>query len=164
MKKPLLLAVTIALTLLGFVVAAEDKQEGKGKKVTNQVHSGYFESNKSGLKGDASYLYFTDKKGFDNIFGVAFVMGKKPNVLPKDVFDKFMVIAVIKRGNAIWTYDLEKVTNDDGTLYVQYRTKSKDGGTAKFASPMIVSVEKGKYKKIVFLENGKQVETKDVAK
>ena len=46
------------------------------------LHSGYFEKNNSGLKGEASYLAIADRQTFDKVFGVAFTMGKKPNVLP----------------------------------------------------------------------------------
>jgi hypothetical protein len=167
MKKPPLIAVTVSLVLAGIagLARAADQDEAKGKKVEYEVHTGYFESNKSGLKGDVSYLVFTDEKAFRMTFGKAVVMGKKDNFLPKDAFDKKMVVAVIKRGTAVWTYKVEKVTADDDTLYVQYEATSKDrSDTAKFASPLIVSVEKGKYTSVVFIENGKKVGTAKVEK
>ena len=124
------------------------------------VHSGHFEKNNAGLKGEQSFLLLTDREAFDKIFGAGFVMGKKPNVVPKGAFDKSVVVATIKRGNAITTYDVEKVTLDkDGTLYVQYKATAGPAGTATFASPLIVTAPKDKVKKIAFIENGKTVGT-----
>jgi len=94
------------------------------------------------------------------LFGVAFTMGRRPNVLPKDAFKTRMAVALIKRGDSIWTYKVEKVTAKEGTLTVTYAATSKDGGgTARFASPLIVSIDKGDYSRVVFVENGKTVET-----
>lgn len=156
---------TLALTVALCLAAAAGADEAKGKKVDYQVHGrGYFESNKSGLKGPASYLAFTDMDAFKKVFGIGFTMGKKPNVLPKDAFDSKIAVAVIKRGNAIWSYEVEKVTADDGTLFVQYKATSKDGGTAKYASPLIISVEKGKYSKVEFIENGKKAGSAKIGK
>ena len=144
-----------ALALVG-VSRADDAT--KEKPVTFEQHSGYFESNKSGLKGPASYLAFTDAAAFNKVFGVGFTMGKKPNVLPKGAFDKRLAVAVIKRGDAIWQYKVNKVTAKDGTLTVAYEATSRGaGGTARFASPLIVSVPKDKYKTVEFIENGKKV-------
>jgi hypothetical protein len=157
MRQLLGFALLVFLPLAGS--AADDKVEAKGKELGFEPHSGYFESNKSGLKGDASYLTFTDQAAFDKIFGKAVVMGSKAKFLPKDAFDSKMALAVIKRGKEVWTYDVEKVTADEGTIYVQYKATSKDGGGAMFASPMVVSIDKGKYTSVVFLENGKKVET-----
>jgi hypothetical protein len=149
---------------VGSVRAAD---EAKGNKVEFQTHNGYFESNKSGLKGEASYLAFTDEKKFDEVFGKAVVMGGKPNFLPKDAFDKKLVVATIKRGDAVYEYKVEKVTADEGTLYVQYdATAKKGGGTATFATPLIIAVDKdkGKYTKVVFIENGKKAGEAEIGK
>ncbi len=97
------------------------------------------------------------------MFGIARVIGKQ-NFVPKDAFDKKMVVAVIKRGNAVTEYKVEKVTADDGTLYVKYTAKMGTAGTATFASPLILSVDKDKYTEVVFLENGKKVEKVKVGK
>jgi hypothetical protein len=168
MKNLLLFTVALLLPVgaAGLALAADkDKDEAKGDKVDFKVHSGYFEKNNSGLKGDESLLAFTDQKSFDQIFGVGFTMGKKPDVLPKDAFDSKMVVAVIRRGDAPSTYKVDKVTADGDTLYLQFEATSKKGdGSAKFASPLIVSVDRGKYKTVVFLENGKKVGTADVPK
>ena len=151
-----------ALTILALLSAAraDDKAEAKGKDVDYDIHGGYFESNKSGLAGDSSYLAFAGPKAFDAVFGVAKVQGDKPRFLPKDAFDSKVVVAVIKRGKAIYDYKVEKVTNDDGVLTVQYTSAPQEsGGTATFATPLILSVDKGKYDSVAFIENGKKVGT-----
>ena len=58
---------------------------GSANPIEYMVHSGYFEKNNSGLKGEASYLAIKDRETFDKAFGVAFTMGKKPNVRPPDL-------------------------------------------------------------------------------
>ncbi len=159
MKKLSLIALIVSLAL-PVVAWAADKEEAKGKKVEFTVHTGYFESNKSGLKGEASYLAFTDQKTFDGVFGKAVTMGKKPNFLPEDAFDTKLVVATIKRGDAVWQYKVEKVTADDGVLYIKYEATSKGGGgSARYASPLIVSLDKGKYTSVVFIEKGKKAGT-----
>jgi hypothetical protein len=151
------------LPLIAHAAPAPDDDTAKGKEVKFEVHDGHFEKNNSGLKGDSSYLVFTDRDAFDKVFGIARVIGKQ-NFVPKDAFDKKMVVAVIKRGNAVTEYKVEKVTADDGTLYVKYTAKMGTAGTATFASPLILSVDKDKYTEVVFLENGKKVEKVKVGK
>ena len=150
----------------GFLAASAMAADTKGTKVDYQVHDGHFESNKSGLTGDASYLAITDKAGFDKLFGSAAVMGKKYNWVPKDAFEKKMVVAVIKRGDAPVGYKVDQVTMADGKLTVQYTAAAigAAGGSAKFASPLILTVDKGKYSEVVFVENGKQVGTAKIGK
>jgi hypothetical protein len=156
MKKMLGLSL---LALLPLAAAADDKAEAKGKETGYEVHNGHFEKNNSGLKGDSSYLAFTDWKSFEKVFGSA-AATKKQNFVTKDLFDSRMVVATIKRGDAPWEYKVDKVTIDDGTVYVQYQAQKKEGGgTARYASPLIVSFDKGKYTSAVFIENGKKVET-----
>jgi hypothetical protein len=156
-----LLTMLAALFALATIVKAA---EGRMAKVDFEVHDGHFESNKSGLKGDASYLAITDRAGFDAVFGTAAVMGKKFNYVPKDAFEKKMVVAVIKRGDAPVDYTVEQVTTADDKLYLQYKATEKGATTAKFASPLILTVDRGKYTSVVFIENGKQVGTATVGK
>ena len=140
--------------------------EGKNAKIEFDVHSGHFEKNNSGLKGAASYLAFTDRAAFDAVFGALAVRGKKFNWVPKDAFEKKLVVAVIQRGDTPVEYKVEQVTAGDGTLFVQYTATAKGnaGGTAKFASPLIVSVDRGKYATVEFIENGKKTGTATVGK
>jgi hypothetical protein len=161
--------LTAAAVLAALTVSAraddKAKAEAKGKEVEYTAYPGYFEKNDSGLKGDASYLAISTPKLFDATFGIGFTMGKKPDVLPKDAFDSKVAAAVIKRGKAITEYKVEKVTADDDTLYVQYTTTEKGGGgTAMYASSLIVAVDKAKLKKVVFIENGKEAGTGDFTK
>jgi hypothetical protein len=153
----------LALPLLVRAAPAPDEDTAKGKEVKLDVHNGHFQKNDAGLKGDSSYLVFTDREAFDKVFGVGRVIGKQ-NFVPKDAFDKQMVVAVIKRGNAVTEYKVEKVTADEGTLYVQYTAKMGTPGSATFASPLIVSVDKDKYTAVVFIENGKKAEKVKVGK
>ena len=144
-----LAALSVCLTASLFTAPA--------KPVEYTVHSGYFEKNNSGLKGETSHLAVTDKETFNKLFGVAFTMGKQPHVLPANTFDTRIVVATIKRGGKIWEYKVEGATAEDGTLKVRYTASSKDGGGAQFASPMVVSVTKGPYRNVSFIENGKEV-------
>jgi hypothetical protein len=136
--------------------------DGKAKPVEYTVHSGHFEKNTAGLKGEASYLALTDKAVFDQVFGAAFTSGRKPNVVPQDAFEKKLVAAVVKRGNAPWTYKVEGVTLDGGTLTVKYTATQGQAGTATFASPLIVSADRAGVKKVEFVENGKPAGTAEV--
>ena len=68
------------------------------------------------------------------------------------------MFAIVKRGKAIYDYKVEKLTNDDGVLTVQYTAAPQENsGTATFASPLILSVDKDKYDSVAFVENGKKV-------
>jgi hypothetical protein len=163
MKTLLVALAVLALPLLARAAPAPDEDTAKGKEVKYEVHNGHFQKNDAGLKGDASYLVFTDREAFDKVFGAAATM-RKQNFVPKDAFDNQMVVAVIKRGNAVTEYKVEKVTADEGTLYVQYTAKMGTPGSATFASPLIVSVDKDKYTSVVFIENGKKAATVKVPK
>ena len=158
------LATLVALCLPPLLAAAPDREEAaKGKKVKYERYNGYFEKNSSGLTGGSSYLVFTNRDAFDKVFGVARVIGKQ-KFLPKDALEKQMVVTVIKRGSTLWKYNVEKVTEDDDTLYIQYEATGEESKTAKYKSPLIVAVDKGKYKKVIFIENGKKVSTLDIEK
>jgi hypothetical protein len=127
----------MATALLLTLAAAGLADEAKGKPVEFKAYTKpYFEKNSSGLKGEASFLAITNQAGFDKVFGVGFVMGPKPDVLAKDAFDKQLVVATIKRGGSITTYTVEKVTADGDTLYVQYKSESKDGCGARYGSTL----------------------------
>jgi hypothetical protein len=136
--------------------------EQKAEKVPYEVHTGYFVSNKSGLDDKVSYLAVTDEATFDKLFGKAVVQGRKEKFLPRSAFDTKLVVAVVKRGNQVWKYDVRGVTAKDGTLTVDYKATASDGGSATFASPLIVSVSKGKYTSVEFVENGTKAGTASV--
>jgi hypothetical protein len=148
----------LGLMALAMAARAEDA------KIEAKVYGPYFEKNSSGLKGESSYLVVSDQKAFDAIFGSGFTSAKKPLLIPKDTFDANLVVAVIKRGSSITTYEIEKTELKDGTLTLTYKTKTKDGGSAKFSSPLVVTVPKKGVKSVAFVENGKKAETVKVGK
>ncbi len=121
------------------------------------VYSPYFERNDSGLTGAVSYLVIEDRKTFDALFGLAFTMGPKPDILPADAFDSKTVVALIKRGDRFWEYNVENVTVEKGVLTVRYRAIPGDGKGARFASPLVIAVPKTAFQKVVFVEGGKEV-------
>jgi hypothetical protein len=155
-------AFTLSLALAGLTAAAE-------KKLDAVIYGPYFEKNTSGLKPDkedSSYLVFKDKAAFDKVFGSGRVMKQKPKLLDKGDFDKNLVIAVIKRGKQIHQYTVEGVTVDDGKVRIAYKADPKGGagGTARFASPLVVAIPKGDYKSVEFVENKKARETITIGK
>ncbi len=131
----------------------------KAKKLSFEVHSGYFVSNKAKLDGASSYRVIKDKKSFDQIFGVGFVMNDRSNRLKPNAFDAHIVLSTIKKGKSIWKYKVTTLIARGKTLTVKYQATAGNPGTASFVSPMIVSVPRGEWKKIVFVENGKTVKT-----
>ena len=79
--KPLAFATTVFAALLALAPARAD--DAKTKEVDYDIHSGYFESNKSGLTSDSSYLAFASQKAFDAVFGVGRVQGDKQALSPR---------------------------------------------------------------------------------
>jgi hypothetical protein len=158
--------LSLALLAAAGPASEANKDEARGQKVAFAVHSGYFEKNNAGLKGESSHLALAGKKEFDKVFGVAFVVGAKQNFLPPGAFDTKLVAAVIKRGPDLWTYTVEKVAEDKGTLYVQYKATKRRGGkgTARYASPLILSVGRDRLTRVLFIENGQKAGTAEVKK
>ncbi len=85
-------------------------------------------------------------------------------MLTDDDFAKKLVVAVIKRGNALVTYKVDSVTAADDVLTVTYQAKAGEPGKATYHSPLIVAVDKGKLKSVVFIENGKKAGTAEIGK
>jgi hypothetical protein len=151
--------------VLASMSAAAPREQAKGEKLDYQVYSGHFESNKSGLKGQESFLAFTDDEAFREVFGqVPPLGGKKFHYVKPEDFKTQLVVAAIKRGNRLWSYKVEKVTADGRTLQVRYRAEGGKEDSARFASPLILSVDRGKYTSVVFVENGKKVGTARIRK
>jgi type II secretion system protein G len=134
-----------------------------GAKLTFDTYSGYFVSNKFEPNAADSFVVITDQDHFDEVFGVAFVMGDKSHRLPKDAFKSAMVIAPIKRGKSLWDFKVERVTEAKGMVELRYTTTEKKSDTATFASPLIVAIPKGKYTGVQFVENGKVMKKVEVA-
>ncbi len=124
-------------------------------------YSGYFVSNKFEPDATESFVVINSQEQFDNIFGVATVMGDKSHRLPEDAFKSNVVLAAIKRGNAVWEFKVEGVTVNDGLVELRYTTTSTTSDSATFASPLIVSIPTGPFVQdkytVEFVENGNPV-------
>ncbi|HUQ33783.1 MAG TPA: hypothetical protein VM095_16805 [Pyrinomonadaceae bacterium] len=118
-------------------------------------YESYFEKNNSGLKGTVSYLVITRQREFDRIFGAA-ATATNNDFLPEGAFKTRLVVATIKRGNSIREYKVKQVTANKGKLFVWYDTEDRSQGDATYSSPLILSVAKGNYREVVFMENGKR--------
>ena len=127
-----------------------------------ETHDGYFVSNKFEPDAAESFVVVRDQKAFDEVFGSGFVMNDKHHRLPAKAFESKMVVAAIKRGKAVWTYKVESVTAEAGVLTVRYSATSVPQPTAEFASPLILSVPKGDYSSVRFVDGEKLVKTIEV--
>ena len=159
-RKFLLLAswLLFSLRLLG-----ADTVSPLAKPVEFDTHDGYFVSNQFEAKAATSFAVLKDQASFDKVFGVGMVMGDKHHRLPAGTFDEKIVVTAIHRGKAMVTYKVDSVVGEGAILVVRYTTQVKPEGTAEFACPMIVSVARGDYKTVRFMENGKQVKRVEVA-
>jgi enterochelin esterase-like enzyme len=124
------------------------------------VYGPYFESNKSGLKGETSRLVFTDAAKFDEVLKlVPPVGGRRPVGVPAEAFKNSLVLVVIKRGPQPVSYELGKTSVADGVLTLEFKSSAPGGNsTAMFASPFVVTVPRGKITSVVFVENGTKSE------
>jgi hypothetical protein len=147
------LLVPLMVLALGSVLRADDTIEPK-------IYGPYFESNKSGLKGETSRLIFTDAAKFDEVLKqVPPIGGRKTAGVPAEAFKESLVLVVIKRGPQPVTYSETKASLKDGTLTLEFKSAAPGGdSTATYASPLVVTVPKGKIKNVVFVENGTKSE------
>jgi lysophospholipase L1-like esterase len=116
--------------------------------------TGYFVSNQFEPDAPASYVVLKNQKAFDDVFGVARVMGPVPKALPADAFRTQYVLGVIKRGNSLWHFQVDSVTVQNRTLTVKYKAMPEaGGGSAEFACPLIIEVPHHlEYTAVEFLE------------
>ncbi len=145
--------------LLLFLLLAGSAFPGSFSNVPFDTYSGYFVSNKFEPDAPASFVMIHDQAQFDLIFGSAFVMRDKSQRLPPGIFKSHKILAVIHRGNAMCEYGMEEATLKDGTVELHYRVTFKKSDTATYACPLIVSIAKGDYKSVRFVENGKVEKT-----
>lgn len=157
------------ILLFGLIFATDCFAQMNGKKsslknnsVVFQQFEGYFEKNNSELKGDKSYLVFTDQEQFEKVFGEARTM-KSEKFLPADIFKTQLVVAVIKRGG-LRKYKNVKVTAKNKKIFVSYDAEDAKQDSAIYSSPLIVAFDKGTYDKIYLMENGKNTGSVIVAK
>lgn len=140
------------------------KEAASQPSVAFDTYSGYFVSNKFEPNEAASFVVIRDQAEFDRVFGVAMVMRDKSHRLPPNAFDSKIVLAVVKRGKAVWDYSVKDVRLDGRTLIVRYTATAKPQASAEFACPLILSVDKGDYGAVQFVENDKEVKKVDMAK
>ena len=126
-------------------------------KLEFKTYSGYFVSNKFEPDASASFVVLDNRKQFDQVFGVAFVIGDKSPRLAPDAFKTQLVLAAIRRGKAFCTYQVSSVTEKSGVVQLRYQTTSKKSDSATFACPLILSIPKGKCQAVEFHENDKLV-------
>lgn len=124
-------------------------------KLAFDTYSGYFVSNKFEPDAAESFLVISDQGQFDKVFGVAMAMGDKSHRLPNDAFKSNIVLAAIKRGAAVWEFKVEGATLKDDVFELRYTTTEKKSQSATFACPLIVSIPKGQYMAVRFVENGR---------
>ena len=150
-------AMILTLGLLGCATLAASAGEPKGKVAFDVYAGGYFVRNDAPIAGNPAFLVLPSKKSFDGVFGFGFVMGAKPKLVDNKLFDANLIAVVVKEGNAPTTYEVQKVEREKGRLVVHYKATQKQATTARFRSPLILSVPRGDYAEIAFIENGKEV-------
>jgi len=165
MKTPIRpgLAALFSALVLTWNLSAADGSAASDKAVAAETHEGYFVSNKFEPDAPMSFVIAADQAAFDKVFGVAMVMRDRSHRLPPDVFGKKIVVAAIHRGKAMVTYKVESVNLDAKTIEIRYAAKSEPSDSAEFSCPLILSVPKGGYDAVRFIENGKAIKTLTLA-
>ena len=139
--------------------------EKKTDKIEFEVYAKpYFVKNNVKLPDNPAFLVLQDKKTYDQIFGIGFVMGPKPKLVDEKLFEGNYIVTVIKSGSTLWKYEVDKVRVDKKQLIVHYTAKGKESAGAKYTVPLIVSVPRGDYTEVVFVENGKEAGKQAVKK
>lgn len=155
------------MAALGLLLCASwpiSSGEKKEDKIAFEVYAkGYFVKNTVKLTDNQALFVLRDKTAFEQIFGFGRVMGAKPKLVDEKLFEGNLIVTVIKSGNTLWKYEVEKVRADKKQLIVQYTVMGKET-TAKFTVPLIVSVPRGDYSEVVFIENGKEAGKQTVKK
>lgn len=131
-------------------------QGGKAVKFQSYRDADYFVENDDNMKGNVSFLVFTNREKFDRVFHPAAHMGDN-HFLPDNVFDSKLVIATTARGNFLRKYELTKVTAKKGELYVWYNSTDEQTPENSWHAHLILTVDKNKYSQVIFMENGKRV-------
>lgn len=132
--------------------ACAETTKAKAKKVPYQVAQRYFVKN---TVEDGMFFYpkITTQEAFDDLFGMATVMGKNGAPTPID-FSKQYVIAVVD-GITNATVELTAkslIQNNDAITLTYNRTEVGKSASASFRHCLILVVDK-KYKGNVIIEN-----------
>jgi len=147
----------LALVLAASILAAPVPAKPPEQKLAAVTHTGHFERNDSGLKGETSLLVFTDTEEMGKVLGtIPPLRGKMANPVPADAFEKNLVVVVIKRKDALAEYSDVTTILEGTTLKVSFTAKFGIAGTANFATPLVMSVPKEGIKSVVFVGNGKE--------
>jgi hypothetical protein len=139
-----------------------------GAPVAFDIVNGYWVSKQFAPNEAASFVVFRDQKAFQAAFGVQAEMGTSVHPLPKDAFETRMVVAAVKREKDYRAYTVQAVTVEAGVLTLQYnttgfaRSRSAPDSMDK-SNVLIISVPKGDYAAIKFVEDGKVVKKLDLA-
>jgi len=157
MKTNLVLCLFMGL----FITAISARETTKLKFKT---YSGYFVSNQFEPDSPTSFVALDNQKQFDQVFGVAFVIGDKSPRLAPGALETELVLSAIRRGKAFCTYKVSSVTKEGGVLRLRYQTTSKKSDSASFSCPLIVSIPKGKYHAVEFHENDKLIKRLPIGK
>ena len=121
-------------------------------------YSGYFVKNTFERDASESLVVLISQEQFDEVFGVICCCCDV-HWLDDDAFETEIVLAVINRGDAAaWEYGVESVSIQDGELQLWYNSTSRYSSYGT-ACKLIVSVPKGEYESVVFIENGEAVKT-----
>jgi hypothetical protein len=158
--------VGLAVLLLlgaGPAGSAEDKAKPAGQEVKFDTYGGYFVSNQFEPAAPASFVVIRDPKRFDEVFGVARVMGDKSHRLAPGAFDTQIVIAAVKRGKTFWDFKIQDVRVEGGVVTLRYTVAGRPQEGVEYACPLIVSIPKGEYAAVRFVENDKPVGKVDLA-
>jgi uncharacterized protein YecT (DUF1311 family) len=146
---------------------AELATQAAARPISFETYNGYFVSNKFEPDAPASFVVIKDRKAFDDVFGTAMVMGDKSHRLPADFFESKavsrIVLAVVKRGHAVWQFKVKDVSERAGTLILSYTATAGKESSATFASPLIVAVPGGVYAGVRFEENGQLAKRIEIA-
>jgi len=126
------------------------------------TYGGYFVSNKFEPEAETSLVVIQDQQAFDKVFGAAFVMRDKSHRLPPGAFDSCIVLAAIHRGKAVWEYAVQDVRAAAGVVTLRYAATAKPSDSAQFACPLILSIAKGHYTAVQFVENDKPVKKVEI--
>jgi hypothetical protein len=151
------LFVVLAGSAIAAVADDKPKTDIKGTEVKYQRHGRpYFVRNTFEKNAAESFAVLKSLDEFNKVMGVGMVMrGPKPTVNAK-TFDKQIALLVVKRGPMVH-YTVDAVRKEGKTLKVYYTVKTDPPGTATFFASLILTVPKGEYSSVVFLEDGKEV-------
>jgi hypothetical protein len=150
--------LTIALLSIAFVPALHaGEKDGKVEKVNFDIYQQpYFVKNTAPIKGNPACLVITSKKQFDEIFGVGFVMKQKYKLIDDKTFESKMVLVVVNKGNAFWTYKDVRTEQCKGKITLQFAADMTPSSSTS-AVPLIVAVERGGNTRVLFREGDKEL-------